>query len=135
MEEWSVRIIFISVSVFIIMGVISAMTIYYGKAIDVAEQVGHRTDIASEYDEIMKKEDLDATTLTGVDVRSLITKYITDDSVSIRFNGTTLGGSWRYSTGNIKEEMLDKINPIWNYTVTKEGEILYISSPDKIIDY
>ena len=89
MEDLPIKAIVIGVSVFVTMAVLSAILIYFNTAKGVSDIVSKRIDIADLYDSIMN-EDKFETTLTGVEIRSLITKYVGNSNV--RINIKEIGG-------------------------------------------
>lgn len=128
MEDLPVKAIVIGVSVFVTMAVLSALMLYFNTAKSVADIVNKRTDIAEEYDRIMNG-DVFEDTLTGVEVRSLINKYAGNESVQINILSVSgkkdkkywkVNTAWCRNTGEISEQRLDLINPVWNCTVTKK---------------
>ena len=129
MEDLPVKAIIIGVSVFVTMTVLSAILMYFNTAREIADNVSDRTDIADSYDNIVNEERFEDY-LTGVEVRSLITKYMCSPDVKI--NITKISGKEVYyenvnnnwikkeSYSNIiKESKLDLINPVWNCKVDK----------------
>lgn len=140
MEDLPIKAIIIGVSVFVTMAVLSAILLYFNTARGIADQVNERTDIASSYDSIMNEDNFE-TTLTGVEVRSLITKYVGNSNViinivsiseqnpeiykekdvnkeKINYNNINNNSSW-VKNGIIKESALDIINPVWDCKVEK----------------
>lgn len=131
MEDLPIKAIVIGVSIFVTMTVFSAILIYFNTAKGIADSVSKRTDIAATYDKIMNSDNFEAV-LSGVDVRSLITKYAGNESVNINIkrigNETTgsynnINNTWLIAPNTysklISEEKLDLINPIWNCRVEK----------------
>ena len=131
MEDLPVKAIVIGVSVFVTMAVVSALMIYFNTARGVADAVNKRTNIAEVYDNIMN-DDVFIDTLTGVEIRSLITKYADyENSDNIFINIVSISGEdvtgsynnidklWCRENGLISEQELDLINPVWKCTVEK----------------
>ena len=126
MEDGAVKAIVIGVSIFVTMAVVSALMIYFNTAKGVADAVNLRTDIAEVYDKVMNN-DINSDILTGVEVRSLINKYVGNSSVRINIQSisgeneahSNINNSWCGTNGVIKEQYLDLINPVWNCKVTK----------------
>ena len=138
MEDLSIKAIFIGVSVFVTMTVLTIIIIYYNTAKGVADVVSRRTDIASSYDIIMNADNFEDE-LTGVDVRSLITKYVGNDDVKINiveingeepsmykknvnYNNVNNNSTWTINSNGariVRESKLDIINPTWNCRVEK----------------
>ena len=122
MEEAPVRAIVIGVSLFITMITFSAILIYYNTALQVSNTVNKRTDIASEFDYIVNSDNFE-TTLSGVEVRSLIRKYAKSERVTInivKIGKDATNNNWvDKDTGILKETKLDLINPSWTNSVEK----------------
>jgi len=131
MEDFSIRAIVIGVSLFVTMLTLTAILMYFNTARGIADEVNKRTDIASSYDYIMNSNALEDE-LTGVEVRSLISKYASSDSVTININLVVDDNKTEYKNVNntwireinenshlISEKELDKINPASRYTVDK----------------
>ena len=140
MEDLPVKAIVIGVSVFVTMAVLSAVMLYYNTARTVADTISARVDIADTYDAIMNDETFEDT-LTGVEVRSLITKYAGKENVVINilsisgqdveeenmYNNVNNNSFWYKNVNNrytadaklISEAMLDLINPVWKCTAEK----------------
>lgn len=145
MEDLSIKAIFIGVSVFVTMTVFSAIILYFNTAKGAADIVSQRTDIAASYDSIMNEDNFEDY-LTGIEVRSLINKYIGNsnvridiikisglnpeaykvkgvDEIKIDYNNINNNHTWVITQNNakiIKESKLDIINPVWNCKVEKE---------------
>ena len=133
MEDNAIRAIVIGVSLFVTMLTLTAIIIYFNTARSAADIVSKRQDIASSFDSIMYSDNFE-TTLTGVQVRSLINKYVLDDLVKINIidrDGRILyedvNHSWaivindemNQNNAIISEEKLSIINPSWKNTVEK----------------
>ena len=127
MEDFSIKAIVIGVSLFVTMLTLSAILIYFNTARSIADEVNKRTDIANSYDYIMNSDEF-SDELSGVEVRSLINKYIASDRVIIN---VIIDGIEYYNVNNdwlkklndnasiISEEKLNLINPVQNYNVNK----------------
>ena len=137
MEDYSVRAIVIGVSLFITMMTVTATVLYFNTARELADQVNKRTDIATSFDSIMNSENFEQN-LTGVQVRSLINKYVGNDSVKINIieisgvetnsykninNEYIENDGWLVKINDkssiISEEKLNLIEPTWTCTVNK----------------
>ena len=124
MEDAPIKAIIIGVSIFITMTVLSTIVLYFNTAKGVADIVNKRIDIADSYDRIMN-EDIFEGNLTGVEVRSLITKYIGNPNVIINVagdNNVNNNSNWIITLENakiVRESKMDKINPVTNYKVNK----------------
>ena len=139
MEEAPVRAMVIGVSLFITMITFSALFIYYNTAVQVADVVNKRTDIASEFDYIVNSDNFE-TTLSGVEVRSLIRKYAKSERVTINIvkigkdatnnKYDNVNNTWvDKDTGILKETKLDLINPSWTNSVEKveKGNLIILN--------
>lgn len=144
MEDLPIKAIVIGVSVFVTMAVLSALILYFNTARGVSDIVQKRADIAITYDSIVN-EDKFEDNLTGVQVRSLITKYVGNSNVriniveiegmtpedykkkdvnneDINYKNVNNNSNWVKTQNGakiIKESKLDIINPIWNCKVDK----------------
>lgn len=134
MEDLPVKAIVIGVSVFVTMAVLSAILMYFNTARGIADTVSNRTDIADSYDSIMNSDNFEDY-LTGVEVRSLITKYVGSSEVKINiieisgmktnsgdFSNVNNNSKWLKTESYakiIRESVLDIINPVWNCKVEK----------------
>ena len=137
MEDFSIRAIVIGVSLFVTMLTLTAILMYFNTARGIADEVNKRTDIASSYDYIMNPDTYEDE-LTGVEVRSLINKYVAkkDIEINVEFiDGTKINNVNNRSVSSaedsgwlivendmakiISEEKLDLINPVHNFTVNK----------------
>lgn len=136
MEDLPVKAIVIGVSLFVTMTVLSAILMYFNTAREIADHASNRTDIAYSYDNIVNEERFEDY-LTGVDVRSLITKYMGSTDVTINIieisgeevNHRNVNNTWlkKEAYSNIiRESKLDLINPVWNCKVDK------VKNKDKI---
>ena len=127
MEDISVKAIIIGVSLFITIVTLSVIVLYFNTARQAADAVNQRMDIARVYDEVINREKFEGE-LFGVDVRSLINHYASDRKVIIQYdidgNGvadlTNINKDWlNAETGVISESMLNSINPVSKYMITK----------------
>lgn len=126
MEDLPIKAIVIGVSLFVTMAVVSALMIYFNTAKGIADTISERIDIASTYEDILNKDEGEGV-LTGVEVRSLISKYMGKSNVRINIvsvSGTNnthnnINNRWIDRNGVISEEKLDIINPVWNCYVKK----------------
>lgn len=138
MEELPIRAIIIGVSVFVTMAVLSAILLYFNTAREIANRISLRTDIAETYDSIMNQEMFEDY-LTGVQVRSLICKYVGDSNVTINiieigggepanynknisYSNINNSNEWVITSNGtkiIRESKLDVVNPTWNCKVEK----------------
>ena len=144
MEDLPIKAIVIGVSVFVTKAVLSALILYFNTARGVSDIVQKRADIAITYDSIVN-EDKFEDNLTGVQVRSLITKYVGNSNVriniveiegmtpedykkkdvnneDINYKNVNNNSNWVKTQNGakiIKESKLDIINPIWNCKVDK----------------
>ena len=142
MEDLSIRAIVIGVSLFVTVLTLSTIVLYFNTARGIADTVSDRTDIAESYDDIMNTDKVE-TIITGVEVRSLINKYIWNSDVEINIvsiSGTDTNqyvninnkfiqdDGWVKQINNnsylISEEKLNLINPVWNCKVDKEIQTL-----------
>lgn len=135
MEDMSVKAIIMGVTIFVTMAVISALMIYFNTARGVVDAVNKKVSASEAYDNIMN-EDVFTDTLTGVEIRSLINKYMMNDTVTINIvkisgqnvedieesganiNYRNINISW-VANEKIQEKYLDLINPIWSCSVEK----------------
>ena len=127
MEDFSIKAIVIGVSLFVTMLTLSAILIYFNTARSIADEVNKRTDIANTYDYIMNSDEF-SDELSGVEVRSLINKYIESNNVIIDIvigetEYNNVNNDWLKKLNDnasiISEEKLDLINPVQNYDVNK----------------
>ena len=129
MGDFSVRATIIGVSLFITMITFTAVFMYFNSARSIADEVNKRIDIAATFDYIMNPEITEAY-LTGVEVRSLITKYANNKEVTInilKISGENVTGmnninnAWLYGASKLlRDDKMHIINPIWKNRVTKE---------------
>lgn len=134
MEDASIKAIVIGVSLFITIITLTAVIMYFNTAKDVADQVNNRTDIAASFDNIVNSDNFEEL-LSGVEVRSLINKYVRVENVEINIttvdgvdynninNTYTNDGGWLIKLNErvsiISEEKLNLIDPAWNCKVEK----------------
>lgn len=126
MEDYAIKAIFIGVSVFVTILTLSAVILYFNTARSVADVVNERTDIAMLFDEIMNSDNFE-TTLTGVQVRSLINKYAGNEKVHINIinikgtavNFENVNNAWLNEINVVSEQKLDLIDPAWTNRVEK----------------
>ena len=130
-EDFSVKALFIGVSVAITMLVLSLIMTYFTTATKLADAANRRMDIPDTYDAIMKSKNLFEDKLTGTEVRSLIRKYANDKYVTVNIVSVNddpegegvenaVNRTWYDSSvGIIKETKLCLINPSWLNKVEK----------------
>lgn len=140
MEDLPIKAIVIGVSAFVTMAVLSAILLYFNTAKEIAYEVQDRTDIADIYDRVMNEDNFE-TMLTGVEIRSLIIKYVGNENINIsiveisgqnpndykqgEYRNINNSASWVNTINDvkiIKESKLDIINPIWKCKVDKVKE-------------
>ena len=137
MEDFSIKAIVIGVSLFVTMLTLSAILIYFNTARGIGDEVNKRTDIAEAFDIIVNSDNFEDE-LTGVEIRSLIKKYIRNKSVVINIinedgdvENSNINTNWAKKIDNtwdsdatkdvyiISEAKLNEIDPSHNYTVEK----------------
>lgn len=126
MEENSIKAIYIGVSVFVTVIVLSAIVMYISEARKVAEVATSGISIEQYLDDVFNK-DVSESGLTGVEVRTLINKYAGDTDVSVRLNGSTqsINIDWCITASGeskplINEKYLNTIEPAKKYSIIVE---------------
>lgn len=133
-DEFSVRAIFIAISVFVIMLVISLLINYFTVAKGIAKQAQLKMDIPESFDSIVKRQNQVEDKISGAELQSLIRKYAADEDVTINIVSVSNDDSddkkqwainrssawYNSSLGIVRETMLSTINPSWVVLVEKE---------------
>ena len=131
-EDYSIKAVFISVSLFISMIVLTLVLNYYNVAKDIAKEANKRIDIPDTFDKIMKNTDVMEDKLTGAEVQSLIRQYANEPNVSINIIAISddpeaegienrINHTWfDAAKGIIRETELSNINPSWTNKVVKK---------------
>ena len=118
-EDNTIKALILGVSVFLIIITLSAVILYYNTAVGGARTISDtRMDIGKLYDK--KIEDLDNTTVDGIDMRNILRSkyenYVTVELEIIDISGAsttiTLEGD---EAGNVKDSQINMINVEKNY--------------------
>ena len=133
-EDYAIKAVFIGLSVFIIMIVLSLIIAYYSAAKGIAKQAQLKMDIPESFDAIIKRQNQIEDKISGAELQSLIRKYAADPDVTINIVSVSNDDSaenkqWAInrsskwydrSLGIVKETQLSTINPSWVVLVEKE---------------
>lgn len=118
-EDNTIKALILGVSVFLIIITLSAVILYYNTAVGGARTISDtRMDIGKLYDK--KIEDLDNTTVDGIDMRNILrSKY--ENYVTVELEIIDIGGASTTITlegdeaGNVKDSQINMINVEKNY--------------------
>lgn len=118
-EDNTIKALILGVSVFLIIITLSAVILYYNTAVGGARTISDtRMDIGKLYDK--KIEDLDNTTVDGIDMRNILrSKY--ENYVTVELEIIDIGGVSTTITlegdeaGNVKDSQINMINVEKNY--------------------
>lgn len=130
-EEYTTKAIFIALSLFVVMLVITLIINYYTAAKEISKQAQLKMDIPETFDSIVKNHDQVEDKISGAELQSLVRKYAYDDKVTI--NIVSIGNdnsaenqkaaidvAWfDRDLGIIDEKKLSTINPSWVVLVKK----------------
>ncbi|MBR6613815.1 MAG: hypothetical protein IKK84_03515 [Clostridia bacterium] len=130
-QEYSTKAIFIALSLFVVMLVITLIINYYTAAKEISKQAQLKMDIPETFDAIMKNHDQVEDKISGAELQSLIRKYAYDDKVTINIVSISNNDSpenqkarideawFDDDIGIIDEKELSTINPSWVVLVEK----------------
>ena len=130
-QEYSTKAIFIALSLFVVMLVITLIINYYTAAKEISKQAQLKMDIPETFDAIMKNHDQVEDKISGAELQSLIRKYAYDDKVTINIVSISNSDSpenqkarideawFDDDIGIIDEKELSTINPSWVVLVEK----------------
>lgn len=130
-QEYSTKAIFIALSLFVVMLVITLIINYYTAAKEISKQAQLKMDIPETFDAIMKNHDQVEDKISGAELQSLIRKYAYDDKVTINIVSISNSNSpenqkarideawFDDDIGIIDEKELSTINPSWVVLVEK----------------
>ncbi len=130
-HEYSTKAIFIALSLFVIMLVITLIINYYTAAKEIAKQAQLKTDIPETFDAIVKNYDQVEDKISGAELQSLVRKYAYDSKVTINVVSISNDDSpenqiarideawYDNDTGIVDEKELSTINPSWVVLVEK----------------
>lgn len=124
MEDFSIKAIVIGVSLFVTMLTLSAILIYFNTARGIGDEVNKRIDIAEAFDIIANSDNIE-NELTGVELRSLIKKYIRSKAVVMNI----INEDGDVVAGNINTNWSKKIDNAWDSDAAKD---VYIISEAKL---
>lgn len=145
-NDYTIKVIFISVSLFVTMLVLTLVLNYYNVAKEISKQADLRVDIADSFDFIMKNQDTIEDIVSGAELQSLIRKYANDPYVTMNIIAISddveaeglednINHTWYDSSkGIIKDTMLSKINPSWRNKIEKVVNGKYITL-NLLLDY
>ena len=145
-NDYTIKVIFISVSLFVTMFVLTLVMNYYTIAKDTAKLANLKVDIAESYDAIVKSQDASEVIISGAETQSLIrkyamNKYVTMNIISVADNTEhedvedNINRAWYDSSKKIIDERyLSKINPSWRVKVKKIESGKYITL-NLLLDY
>ncbi len=130
-QEYSTKAIFIALSLFVIMLVITLIINYYTAAKEIAKQAQLKMDIPETFDAIVKNHDQVEDKISGAELQSLVRKYAYDDKVTINVvsisnddrpenQKAAIDVAWfDEALGIVDEKELSTINPSWVILVEK----------------
>ena len=145
-NDYTIKVIFISVSLVVTMFVLTLLMNYYTIAKDTAKLANLKVDIAESYDAIVKSQDASEVIISGAETQSLIrkyamNKYVTMNIISVADNTEhedvedNINRAWYDSSKKIIDERyLSKINPSWRVKVKKIESGKYITL-NLLLDY
>ncbi|MBR6688472.1 MAG: hypothetical protein IKL68_00445 [Clostridia bacterium] len=131
-EDFGIKAMFIGLSVFVAMLVLTLLVNYYNVAKGISKQAQLKMDIPETFDAIVKNHNQVEDKISGAELQSLIRKYAYDDTVTINIVSVSnddspekkqyhINKTWFDSSlGIVKETMLSTINPSWVILVEKE---------------
>lgn len=130
-QEYATKAVFIALSLFVIMLVITLIINYYTAAKEISKQAQLKMDIPETFDSIVKNHDQVEDKISGAELQSLVRKYAYDDKVTINVVSISNNNSaanqkpaideawFDDDTGIVDEKKLSTINPSWVILVEK----------------
>ena len=131
-EDYTIKAVFIGVSVFVTMTILVLVLNYYNTAKQIANKINLKMDIPDTFDYIMKNYDALDDKISGAELQALIRKYANREDISINIISISghpdaegieenINNTWfDKELGIVNELELSKINPSWVNLVEKE---------------